>query len=141
MNNSLEHRQNASERILVVDDEQALRYIYSRILSKHLPTAKVDTASNGEEAVKMFCDIDYDLIIMDVSMPIKDGHQAFLEIRDICSEKNKEMPSVIFCSGYTFTFNIIELITTDRRHCIIDKPVRKDDLITIVKEKLYAKLP
>lgn len=69
-----------SSRILIVDDSEENRELMLALL-KSLPYA-IDFAENGDIAVKMAKEIHYDLILMDVQMPVLDGYQATRIIRD-----------------------------------------------------------
>ena len=67
-------------RVLVVDDNETNRVIASRMLARlGIPS---DLASDGESGVRAAAEGDYDLILMDISMPIMDGFQALRRIRD-----------------------------------------------------------
>lgn len=67
-------------KILIVDDEGGLRQRLSQALSKE--QYMVDTAKNGEEALDKIVDDDcFDLIILDIMMPGKDGLVVLQEIR------------------------------------------------------------
>lgn len=58
-------------KILVVDDEKHIRGTLKEILEyeKH----KVDEAANGQDALKMFTENDYDVVFCDIKMPVMDG--------------------------------------------------------------------
>jgi CheY-like chemotaxis protein len=64
-------------KILLVEDEKILRDAYTIMLNTH-PDYKLDVASNGEEALKCCKDTIYDLILLDLMMPILDG-AGFME--------------------------------------------------------------
>ena len=66
-------------KILVVEDDEALRYLAKRQLMS-LGYA-CDVASNGEEAFKMVLAQRYAVILMDIQMPIMNGLEATLAIR------------------------------------------------------------
>ena len=63
-------------KILVVDDEKLIREVIKEYLV--LEDYKVDEAEDGNEAVEKTKSNDYDLIIMDIMMPNKDGYQALI---------------------------------------------------------------
>lgn len=68
-------------KILIVDDEEELRFRVRKALQSE--QYMVDTAGNGEEALDKIVDNDsFDLIILDIMMPIKDGLSVLQEIRD-----------------------------------------------------------
>lgn len=67
------------EKILVCDDEVGLRSVIKRYAENE--GYKVTEASNGEEAVELCKNEDFDIIIMDIMMPKLDGFSAVKEIR------------------------------------------------------------
>ena len=66
-------------RILVVDDEELIRNVIKEYLS--LENYIVDEAEDGDIAINKAKEHDYNLIIMDIMMPKKDGYQACKEIK------------------------------------------------------------
>ena len=68
-------------KILVVDDEELIRNVIREYLL--LEDFIVDEANDGVQAVNKVTEKNYDLIIMDIMMPHKDGYQACKEIKDI----------------------------------------------------------
>lgn len=69
-------------RLLVVDDEEKLRKAIEKYAK--FQGYKVTEAANGEQAVELCGNNKYDLILMDVSMPIMDGISACRAIRKLC---------------------------------------------------------
>jgi DNA-binding response OmpR family regulator len=63
-------------KILIVEDEEILRESYQMILSSE--PYEVDVANNGKVALDMVQNKDYDLILLDLMMPVMDG-VTFLE--------------------------------------------------------------
>lgn len=72
-------------KILVVDDEVLIRDVVREYLQ--LDGFLVDEANDGDEAVLKALNNEYDLIIMDIMMPKKDGFQTVKEIK-----KSKDIP-------------------------------------------------
>ena len=69
------------KRILVVEDDEVNLMIAQHILGR--AGFQVSTVNNGEEAVKKVSDESFDLILMDIEMPIMDGIEATPLIRNI----------------------------------------------------------
>ena len=67
--------------ILVCDDEQLIRDLIKEYVENE--GYKCDEASDGEEAIELVEEHDYDLIIMDIMMPGMDGMTAVKEIKQI----------------------------------------------------------
>ena len=75
-------------RVLLVDDSVLIQKTSSRALKKE--GFVVDIAVNGEECVRMSKDGDYDVILLDLQMPVMDGFEAITRIRARESEKERE---------------------------------------------------
>ena len=84
--------------ILLVDDYRHNRFIVEKYL-RDTPL-RIDTAENGAEAVEMFKAGEYDLVLMDMQMPIKDGYTATREIREFEHEKGMGKTPVVAISAY-----------------------------------------
>ena len=108
-------------KVLLVEDNAVNKKIATKILQKmHL---EVETAENGQEALDMCHSQQYDLIFMDVMMPVMDGLEATEKLR---TEGNKT-PIV------AMTANAFE---EDKRKCLdagmdgfLTKPLKKNDII------------
>lgn len=69
-------------RVLVVDDSSFMRQALSRMLNRASGVTVVDTAVNGKEGVKKACELDPDVVTMDVEMPKMDGITAVRRIME-----------------------------------------------------------
>lgn len=65
--------------VLVVDDEVTLRELITLVLTDAGHTAL--TASNGAEALEVLAQEQPDVVLMDIMMPVLDGHEAVRRIR------------------------------------------------------------
>ncbi len=119
-------------RVLIVDDQTANR----KLLEKYLGSiCQCDMAENGQQAVdavKLSHDqnLPYDLVLLDMMMPIKDGNQTLKEIR-----QSEEDINIMGLDGV----KVIMITANDQKECIlrsfengceayIVKPVQKQDL-------------
>ena len=66
-------------RILVAEDEQQVSHVLSSAMTAS--GYQVDIANNGQEAVEQAKENAYDVIILDIMMPVKSGLEALKEIR------------------------------------------------------------
>jgi two-component system nitrogen regulation response regulator GlnG len=71
-------------RILVADDEESMRWVLSKALRKKGFT--VDLAGDGDEALKLIQDNNYDLAIFDIKMPGISGLDLLDRVRELKSE-------------------------------------------------------
>ena len=113
---------------LLIEDNLINQLIIVRKLKKlgH----KVDIANNGKEGVNMFQLKIYDIILMDIMMPVMDGLTATLKIREI--EVNKKNTPII-----AITANAFE---SDRNKCLsvgmndyMTKPFSIEEFTEIIK--------
>ncbi|MGL4773934.1 MAG: response regulator transcription factor [Clostridium sp.] len=116
-----------SKNILVVDDDKDIRELVAVYIQAE--GFYVDKASNGEEALKLMEEKEYDLIILDIMMPKKDGIETLIELR-----KKHSMP-VIFLTAKNEEIDMIKGLTLGADD-YIGKPFSSMELIARVKSQL-----
>ncbi|MCP8968718.1 response regulator transcription factor [Ectobacillus ponti] len=72
--------QNTETKILVVDDEERIRRLLKMYLEREGYT--IDEADNGDTALAKALQYEYDLIVLDLMMPGKDGIEVCREVRE-----------------------------------------------------------
>lgn len=117
----------ASERILVVDDEEELLKLFSRILARE--GYGVDFAHDGKEAVDM-TDRNhyYSAVIMDLRMPRMSGQEAILKIR-----KTHPGIKIIVISGYPLDSKLKRRVKRGEI-AYFSKPFDNDRVIAKIKK-------
>ena len=68
-------------KILIAEDDQELRQLFSHVLNRHGYT--VVGVSNGQEALDALDKDFYDMIISDIMMPVMDGYELVRQLRDV----------------------------------------------------------
>lgn len=117
--------------ILVVEDNAMNQMVIKMITKKWLNT-NVDFANNGEEGVKKLTENFYDIILMDLQMPVMDGYEATIAIRKGEAGDNKKSIPII-----ALTADVME--TTKTRvieigmNKYLSKPIDKDLLFETIK--------
>ncbi len=86
--------ESLSGRVLFVDDDEDIRRVMSAQL--HNLGLEVSTASNGEEALVLFDPRKYDLILLDLTMPVMTGLETYERIRTI----DPNVP-IVLSSGFS----------------------------------------
>ena len=61
---------------------------------------KVDKAQNGYDGYKMLQQKQYDFVICDLNMPVMDGYEAAMKIRNYLGERNLEQPMICAVTGH-----------------------------------------
>lgn len=115
--------------VLVVDDVATNRLLACRLLAKMGYAA--DTASDGERAVQMVMDKDYQLILMDVFMPGIDGCESTRKIRQWETHSGRKC-TILGLSA--------DVMNDNRRRCIesgmdgfLTKPIRVPDFVAAIR--------
>src|SRR4051812_10283494 len=82
-------------KILIIEDEAAIRRVLTKILSEENDTYKVDDAEDGVQGLEKIKNNDYDLVLCDIKMPKMDGVEVLEEVKKI----KPEIPMVMI-SGH-----------------------------------------
>jgi len=114
----------AGRKILVVDDEEDVRTFLTMVFED--AGAEVITATDGDEAVAMASEHQPDLISLDLSMPGKDGVEAFVELRK--TEETREIPVCVVTGHPEFRQVIYDRPVTPPEG-YLGKPVDEDKLV------------
>ncbi|MDY0040526.1 MAG: PAS domain S-box protein [Desulforhabdus sp.] len=130
---SIAHSAPAMEplRILLVEDSEDNRLLIKAFLKK--TPHHVDSAENGAVALAMFQKNQYDIVLMDVEMPIMDGYTATRAIRSWEQEQSLRRSPIIALTAHAFK--------EDREKSIsagcddhLTKPVEKKKLLSVIEQ-------
>ncbi len=117
-------------RLLLVEDNNLNRLLANTLLTEY--GAIITEAENGEEAVEQVRRGDFDIVLMDIQMPVMDGGRATQIIRH---ELKKTMPII------ALTANVIRGVDSQLGESGIDdfivKPYTEENLINPVAKWLY----
>lgn len=94
----------------------------------------IEIVDNGEAAVEKFKTGNYDMIFMDVKMPIMDGVEATKNIRAIEAERGdgKHIP-IIALTANSLSEQVDECLNSGM-DAFLTKPIRTDDIIDIIND-------
>lgn len=114
---------NPMYKILVAEDNPVNQKLAYRLLEK--AGNLVEIANNGQEALQKLGQKEYDLILMDVQMPIMDGIQATKKIRE--SKKNGEHRPIIALTAHAMKGDAEKCLTAGMDG-YVSKPIRSEEL-------------
>jgi CheY-like chemotaxis protein len=116
-------------RILLAEDNLINQKVATKILQKR--NYSVDVVNNGKEAVKAALRQHYDIILMDVQMPVMDGYEATAQLRQKLNPK-EHIPIIAMTA---------HAMKGDREKCLlagmddyISKPIKPDDLYAMLEK-------
>jgi two-component system sensor histidine kinase/response regulator len=119
-----------NKRILIAEDEEINFIFFNELFS--IKKIEADWAKNGQEAVdKLSGENNYDLVLMDIKMPIMDGIEAMRKIKQL----NKKTPPVIAQTAFALIEEkekYLELGFYD----YISKPINIDELFIKLRKWL-----
>ncbi len=122
---------NPVKRILVVDDEPTILFLLEQLLVAE--GYEVATASNGEEASRLSRTQWFDLFLIDLIMPCKDGIETILSLRTI----RKSAPIIAMSGGWHGgTRSCLPLAGKLGACGTLAKPFDRDTLLTTVRSVL-----
>ncbi|MFZ5352845.1 MAG: PAS domain S-box protein [Bacillota bacterium] len=121
---------NYGYRIMMVEDDK-INQMVTRLMLEKLGH-RVDIAENGEKAIKLYNETDYDMILMDIQMPVMDGIQATREIRQIEKNSSKHVPIIAF-TAHAFK-NEKEKFLAEGMDGFIAKPIIIEELLNVIDE-------
>lgn len=118
--------------LLLAEDNPVNRKMAVRVLEKR--GHKVYAVENGLEAVEACMENSFDVILMDVQMPVMDGFEATAKIRELQKEKGIRTPIVAMTA---------HAMKGDREKCLeagldeyVSKPIKSEKLFAIL-DKVY----
>ncbi|TVR70208.1 MAG: response regulator [Spirochaetaceae bacterium] len=125
-------------RVLIVEDDFGSRR-YLQVLLRD--SSEVDVVVDGEEAVEAFRlawedKQPYELILMDIMMPNKDGHEALQEIRGIegtIGVHRNDRVRVIMTTALEDPRNVVDAYHRGEADAYLVKPIEQEKLFSTIR--------
>lgn len=122
-------------KVLIVEDNSVNRFLAVTLIKRIIPNAVIEEAQNGEEAMVFINDALFDLILMDIQMPIMNGFETATEIRKL--EQYKKVPIIALTAG---------ILNGEREKCLefgmsdyLSKPILSKDLQQMIQKWVSIK--
>jgi len=126
-----EIKKEGESRILVIDDEESVRTIISKMLSQI--NYQVNVAKNGEEGIRLFRERNFDIVLTDLGMPGMSGWEVCKTIKKI----SPHLP-VGMITGWGMLLDQ-EKIDETGLDFIISKPFDFNQILRVVGETIESK--
>ncbi len=121
-----------AKTILLAEDNELNREIAEEVLTEL--GFKVDSVENGQLAVEAIQAKDYDLILMDIQMPVLDGYKATQQIRNLPNKEKARTPIIAMTA---------DAFEEDKQRAIdsgmsghISKPFHPDKILELISENM-----
>lgn len=127
--NEVDNTKKKSLNVLYVEDDQDIRALISSYFKHTLH--KIDMAEDGKAAYDKFITGNYDIVLMDVEMPIMDGYTAVKNIRKWESDNGVNPTPIIMLTAH----EVNELDKQIEAQCngFISKPIKKSVLLETIE--------
>jgi PAS domain S-box-containing protein len=124
-------RKGMEARVLVIDDEETVRSVLSRILSQ--VNYRVTTAENGEEGIRLFKEGDFDMVLTDLGMPGMSGWEVCKAIKEMSPHTPVGM-----ITGWGVEVDQAK-VEENGIDFIIPKPFQFDQILKAIEENIASK--
>lgn len=138
INHKIEEYNSFKGKVLIVEDHEINQELITILLDLRNLDYKI--ASNGQEAVDIYKKESFDLILMDINMPIKNGIEASKEIIEYENENNINHTPIVALSANAIDVDIkkaLEIGISDYLY----KPINEDRLDEVLKTYVQDKSP
>ena len=116
--------------ILLAEDNKINLFLAKTLVNKIFPNCVIQVAENGEEAVEEFKKAKFDIVLMDIQMPVKNGYEATEEIRAF--EDTIKTPIIALTAG---------VMTGEKEKCFehgmndyLSKPINFQELKDVLEK-------
>jgi DNA-binding response OmpR family regulator len=119
-------------RVLLVEDEELLREAYQHILSTE--PYDIDTAPNGKDALELCKQKSYDLILLDLMMPVVDG----VEFLKKYSKKHDTHARIIILSNLSSGSELNKAMSLGAHKSVLKAELSPRQLLATIRYEVEA---
>lgn len=129
------NKKNDSIKILIVEDSKDNQLLIQAFFKK--THYEIETAENGIIAFDKFKKSKYDVILMDIQMPVMDGYTATHLIRQWENDKKLKPTIIIALTAFNLESDITKSLKAGcNTH--ITKPIRKPKLLQVIGDQIIT---
>jgi CheY-like chemotaxis protein len=116
------------KKILIAEDSSVIQNLARKILEQQ--NFIISTAKNGEQVLDKLEQEEYDLILMDINMPVMDGIECTRKIRSNSNPKISQLP-IIAITGNAINYSLSEFEAAGINN-VLQKPLNFDSMVELV---------
>jgi two-component system, cell cycle response regulator DivK len=118
------------KKILVAEDSSVIQNLTKKILT--LQNYQITAVKNGEQVLEKLEEESFDLILMDINMPVMDGIECTKKVRSLSDETKKNIP-IVAITGNARNYTMEEFLSNGIND-FIPKPLNFDQLVEKVRK-------
>jgi CheY-like chemotaxis protein len=120
----------SQKRVLIAEDSSVIQNLARKILE--FQNYEITAVKNGEQVMQIVDKEDFDIVLLDINMPIMDGMECVKAIR-LLSDKKKAALPVVAITGNAKNYSEEEFKAAGFNDVLV-KPLNFDRLVEIVNE-------
>jgi DNA-binding response OmpR family regulator len=120
----------SARRILVTEDDPSIRSLVATVLRR--ASYEVDTATNGREAINKASQTEYDVIVLDLMMPVMTGFEVLAQL----SVRTPKARFVVIMSAAPH--DVVAKATGANVFAALQKPAGINDIVATVRACIDA---
>ncbi len=121
---------SAPKKVLVAEDSSVIQNLTKKILQ--FQNFEISSAKNGQEVLGMLEQDNYDVILMDINMPLMDGMECAKQIRALGDPAKSEVP-ILAITGNARNYSMEDFKEVGINE-FLPKPLNFDNLVEMVKK-------
>ncbi len=119
----------STKRVLIAEDSSVILNLAKKILE--FQNFEITSVKNGEQVMQLLDKEDFDILLLDINMPIMDGMECIKAIRELSDKKKADIPAVAI-TGNAKNYTEEDFKNAGFNDALM-KPLNFDKLVTVVK--------
>lgn len=117
------------KHVLIAEDSSVIQNLTRKVLEQQ--AYSITIAKNGQQVLDFLEENNFDLVLMDINMPIIDGMECSRQIRAMEDEKKSSIPIIaITGNAKNYTMDDFRAVGINE---FLQKPLDFDELVAVVK--------
>ncbi len=119
----------STNKVLIAEDSSVIQNLVKKILE--FQNFEITVVKNGEQVIQLLSKEDFDVILLDINMPVMDGMECVKAIRGLSNAKSAAIP-VVAITGNARNYSDADFTAAGFNEVLM-KPLNFDRLVSVVK--------